>query len=272
MDWEWKVHPVIHLDLSARNYAGDGVGTLKDKLNSQLKQCAKSYGVNIDFGEYTASNFEQLITELSQKMGNVVVIIDEYDYPLLDTIDQADLNKELREELKRFYGVIRLHGEHIRFAFITGVTKFAQVSVFSGMNQPQDISMMAEYCDICGVTQEELENVFAPEIDNYAEKHSDREKYLDKLRGFYNGYCFTKDKISVYNTYGLLNHFENFADFTPYWSISGVPSFLLKYFEMKGVDIVKIEEARMEAGRFRTFLLFYFTTVPYSRSSLLSHP
>jgi hypothetical protein len=145
---------------------------------------------------------------------------------------------------------MKQNNKYLRFAFITGVTKFAQVSVFSGMNQACDISMMPEYCDICGITQEELETVFAPEIDAFAEKHGGRESYLGKLKDFYNGYYFTKEKTSVYNTYGILNHFDENADFRPYWSLSGWPTFLLKYLEKKDVDVADIEDAAMEAGKF----------------------
>jgi hypothetical protein len=122
--------------------------------------------------------------------------------------------------------------------------------MFSGMNQARDISMDTDYCDICGITHEELENFFAPEIDAYAEMHGGRENYLDKLREYYNGYYFTEKKLSVYNTYGILYHFDKSAKFIPHWSMTGAPSYLIKYLEAKKVDIVKIEEARMEAGRF----------------------
>ncbi|MDR2578672.1 MAG: ATP-binding protein, partial [Chitinispirillales bacterium] len=253
MDWEWKVHPIIHIGFGHGDFTDNGVEALNIIIERELDSICDTYGISVKKTGDISDLFVRVITELAQKIGMPVVIIDEYDNPLLNTIDQPELNKRLREKLKGFYSVIKQYGEHIRFAFITGVTKFAQVSVFSGMNQPQDISMMAEYCDICGVTQEELENVFAPEIDSYAEKYGGREKYLDKLRGFYNGYCFTKDKISVYNTYGLLNHFENSADFTPYWSMSGIPSFLLKYLKMKSSDIVEIEEAQMKAGSFADY-------------------
>jgi len=118
------------------------------------------------------------------------------------------------------------------------------------MNQVKDISMMKEYCDICGITQEELESNFEPEIDMYAQNHGGRENYLDKLREYYNGYFFTKEPISVYNTYGLLNHFDNSAIFEAFWSRSGWPSFAIKYFEMKSVNAAEIEEAEMKAGDF----------------------
>jgi hypothetical protein len=174
-DWEWKPYPVIHIDLSAENYTDDGVKTLKTKINILLRNCADNYKIDMDFGEYSSINFQQLILELSKKYYNVAVIIDEYDYPLLSTIDQELNNKKLREELKGFYGVIKQTSEYIKFAFITGVTKFAQVSMFSGMNQAKDISMDNDFCDVCGITQEELELFFEPEIEVYSQKHGGRE-------------------------------------------------------------------------------------------------
>ena len=249
-DWKWEQYPVIHIDLSAVNYTENGVDALKIKINNYLKNVADNYSINMDIGDYTSINFQKLIIGLSQKHGKTVIIVDEYDYPLLSTIDQESLNESLREELKGFYGVIKQCGEHIRFAFITGVTKFAQISMFSGMNQPNDISMDSEYCDICGITQNELEKYFEPEITAFGEKHGGRENYLKKLKDYYDGYFFTKEKLSVYNTYGILNHFDKFAEFIPYWSISGTPSFVLKYLEMKNINVVEIEEAQMEAGNF----------------------
>ncbi|MCL2155242.1 MAG: ATP-binding protein [Leptospirales bacterium] len=249
-DWQWKEHPVIHLSLGAGNFTDNGIDVLKLQLNSQLKDCAKMYDVAIDAKEDISVNFRQLIVELFREKGEVIVIIDEYDNPLLSTIDQKELNEKLREELKGFYSVIKQEESYLRFAFITGVTKFAQISLFLGMNQPNDISMMPEYCGICGITQEELEENFVPEIEDYAPKYGGRENYLRKMKEYYDGYCFTEKKLSVYNTYGLLNHFDKSAKFIPYWSMSGTPSFLLKYLEMKEVDIVDIEEAQMEADNF----------------------
>jgi len=253
-DWEWKEYPVIYLDLSAINYnVENGTDVLKAKLNNQLENCARKYGITVNFTEYVSINFERLINELFEKNGSVVVIVDEYDYPLLDTISNPTLNKNLREELKGFYGVLKGSSKYLRFVFITGITKFAQITLFSGMNQPIDISMMTDYCDICGITQRELEENFAPEIDGFAEKHGGREKYLSELKDYYNGYCFTRENTSVYNPYGILNHFDNDSEFAPYWSLSGAPSFLLKYLEMKGVNVLEIENARMEANKFADY-------------------
>ena len=248
--WEWKPHPVIYIDLSAENYTEDGVERLNITLNRQLDFTCDYYGVPVERSSSIADRFARIIIELSKKSGNAVVIIDEYDSPLLSTIDQENLNAKLREELKGFYTVIKQNERYLRFAFITGVTKFAQISMFSGMNQPNDISMDPEYCDICGITQEELESFFAPEIDSYAGTQGGRENYLKKLKDYYNGYYFTEKKLSVYNTYGMLNHFDKGARFIPNWSMTGAPSFLLKYLEMKNVDVVDIEEAKMEANKF----------------------
>ena len=213
-DWEWKEYPVIHIDLSSGNFTeSNGLSILREKLNFMLKHCAQNHGLNIDFGEHPFLNFTKLITELSGTIDKAVIIIDEYDNPLLNTIDKPEINKDIREELKGFFSVIKQYDAHIQFAFVTGITKFAQVSVFSGFNQPKDISMAADYCDICGITQEELEKNFAPEIDMYASKYGGRENYLNKLWEYYNGYFFTEDKKSVYNTYGILNHFDSDAKF-----------------------------------------------------------
>jgi len=252
-DWEWKTYPVICFDLSAENYTENGVDKLIITINRQIDIVCSNYDISIEKSNSISDRFARVIIELSKKFGSVVVIIDEYDYPLLSTIDQESLNKKLREELRGFYGVIKQNEAYLRFTFITGVTKFAQISMFSGMNQPNDISMDCEYCDICGITQEELELFFAPEIAAYAEKHGGKKNYLNKLKDYYNGYFFTEKKLSVYNTYGLLNHFDKSAKFAPYWSISGTPSFVLKYLEMKDVNIVEIEEAQMEAGNFGNY-------------------
>ena len=253
-DWEWKKHPVIHIDLSVEDFTVDnGAEVLVDVLNRQLNDACDIYGVSVEESNIIGNRFARVITELSKKVGRVVVVIDEYDNPLLNTINKPEINAKLREKLKGFYSVLKGLDEHLRFTFITGITKFSQITMFSGMNQPNDISMMSEYSNICGITQEELEDNFAPEIDAYCVKYGGRENYLSELKINYNGYRFTREKESVYNPYGILNHFDKSADFTPYWSLSGTPSFALKYLEMKKINFVEIENARMEAGDFANY-------------------
>ncbi|MCL2833708.1 MAG: ATP-binding protein [Treponema sp.] len=250
-DWDWKVHPVIHLALGANDFTDNGAETFVGTLNTQLDKVCSLYGLSVERSENAADRFDRVITGLSEKLGKVVVIIDEYDNPLLSTINQPELNLRLRERLKGFYSVLKQNDRYLRFSFITGVTKFAQVSLFSGMNQANDISMMPEYCDICGITQEELETVFAPEIDAYSPRYGGREKYINKMKEYYNGYFFTKKKLSVYNIYGLLNHFDKAAEFDFYWSMTGAP--LIKYLETKNVNAAEIEEAEMKAGDFADY-------------------
>ena len=260
--WDWKKHPVIHLDLSAENYTENGVEKLDVLLNRQLDETCNNYGVSLEKGNSLPDKFARVISKLFQIAGQVVIIIDEYDNPLLNTINQDELNTKLREELKGFYSVIKQSEQYIRFSFITGVTKFTQVSLFSGMNQPKDISMMPDFYDICGVTQKELEENFALEIDLFSQKYGGRENYLNELKRYYNGYRFTAENAAVFNTYGLLNHFTDSARFDPYWSLSGIPSFILKYLEMKKINFVEIEEAEMEAGKFGDYRKNTITIIP----------
>ncbi|MCL2442838.1 MAG: ATP-binding protein [Treponema sp.] len=249
-NWEWKEHPVIHLGLGADNFTENSLERLVGTINKQFDYTCCNYGISVDKNSSIANRFARIITALSDKFDRVVIIIDEYDNSLMNTINQVELNQKLREELKGFFSVIKQYDAYIRFAFVTGVTKFSQVSMFSGFNQSKDISMEPEYCDICGVTQEELESCFAPEIEMYAQKYGGRLNYLDKLREYYNGYFFTEENVSVYNIYGLLNHFDSGAKFAPFWSISGWPTFAVKYFEMKNVNVSEIEEAKMRAKDF----------------------
>ena len=244
-DWEWKPHPVIHLDLGSGNYTDNGVGKLIDTLNTQLDNVCHDYGIPVENSANIANRFDRIITELSNKSDGVVVLVDEYDNPLMNTVSQPELNAKLREELKGFYSVMKKNGKYLRFAFITGVTKFAQISMFSGMNQPKDISMMPEYCDVCGITQDELEKYFAPEIDAYAPKHGGRESYLNRLKDFYNGYFFTERKLSVYNTYGILNHFDEDAEFVSYLSTNETSSYVQDILKIKDINSVEIENSMM---------------------------
>jgi len=256
-DWDWNPHPVIRIDLSGENFTVEkndmGVVALIKVINQQLDSVCNRYNISVEESDIVATRFANVIEELFRKNGKVVVVIDEYDNPLLSTINQVDLNQKIRETLKGFFSVLKKSDEYLRFTFITGVTKFSQITLFSGANQPKDISMQPEYCDICGITQKELEENFEFEINNYAEKYGGREHYLAELRRYYNGYFFTKEGVSVYNPYGILNHFDNDAEFAPYWSLSGAPSFVLKYLEMKDVNVTEIENAEMNAGKFADY-------------------
>jgi hypothetical protein len=152
LEWDWKKYPVIHLDLNPVNYA-EGVGTFKAALRNMLSNAAANAGFVLR-GELLPDQFGNLIRDMSLKSGQrAVVLIDEYDKPLLTTIDRPDIHKEIRGELKAFYGVLKSQDEYLQLVFLTGVTKFAHVSVFSDLNNVTDISMMPRFYDLCGITQ-----------------------------------------------------------------------------------------------------------------------
>jgi len=185
--------------------------------------------------------------------GKVAIIIDEYDSPLLDTLNYSQIHNDIKEELRGFYKVLKDCDQYIQFTFITGVTKFSQVSLFSGMNQPEDISFNVNYASLCGFTQQELETYFEPEINEFAKKNYDRENYLTKLKNFYNGYRFSEDEEKVYNPISIMKHFGNNGDFRTFWAETGTPNFFANFISKKGTDIGDLENQRYKPSAFANF-------------------
>jgi hypothetical protein len=242
LDWDWKKHPVIHIDLNPGRYE-DGVNHFDDRLTTALSDAAETVNVPLDGGTLE-SKFGNLIKNMCKRTGEkTAVIIDEYDKPLLSTIDNAELHKKMRIALKSFYSVLKSYDPYLTFVFLTGVTKFSQVSVFSELNSLTDISLNPDYYDICGFTQKEVETEFQPEIDCILQNNkTTRSEYLAKLKYFYNGYRFSKKADTVYNPFGLLNHFNNHGEFDSYWFSTGTPTFLIKLIEAQKIDILSIEK------------------------------
>ncbi|MDR3334372.1 MAG: AAA family ATPase [Treponema sp.] len=253
LDWEWKKRPVIRFDLNPGDYVR-GINELFATINMALDLCAEKYGVPCE-GETISAQFTRLIYKLWEKFGEkVVVVIDEYDKPLLSTIDHKELHETMRSALKGFYSVLKSSDAYLEFVFLTGVTKFAQVSVFSDLNHLTDLSLDPPYSDLCGITQEELEQDFAPEIDEIIQNGTrDRERYLAELKRFYNGYRFSRKPVTVYNPFGLLNHFDKGGDFLPYWFETGTPAFLIKLIEKQNIDIVNLGKLTVRYDDFRKY-------------------
>jgi len=251
-DWEWKRHPVIRIDLNAGDYT-NGVPELKMALRSELEAVAEKYGIALTGVEnHPVAIFKYVIRKVCEKIGEkAVVLIDEYDKPLTGTLTSPDLHIEFRGELKAFYSVLKSCDDYLRFVFITGVSKFSHVSIFSDLNQLKDLTLDPNYADLCGVTQEELEADFGPEIDGVLERTGrSRESYLDKLRRFYNGYRFTEAPLTVYNPFGLLNHFDSSGEFSDYWYGSATPSFLVDLLNLHKVNIQDLGNMRVEYNDF----------------------
>ena len=254
LDWEWKKHPVIRLDLSPGNYS-KGTKELDEVLRVGLESEAHKYGISLAHTDHPASRFKYLIEQTHENVGEkTVVIIDEYDSPLTGTLTKRDLHIELREELRGFYSVLKSCDTHLRFIFLTGISKFSQVSVFSALNQLSDLTLNPLYADICGFTQEEIEADFEPEIDSVLESTGrSREEYLDKLRQFYNGYRFSKKPLTVYNPFGLLNHFHEGGDFRPYWYRTGTPTLLTDLINDRNIDILNLNNTQIGYEDFDRF-------------------
>ena len=229
LEKDWNIYPVFHVDFNGSDFTQEGV--LEKRINGYVSDWEKKYGIDsqnndLDLG----GRFIKVLEAAHNKTGRrAVVLIDEYDKPILDVLD---LNQQLedrhRNVLKAFYSVFKGADEHLQFVLLTGVTKFSQVSVFSGFNQPKDISMDARYETLCGITQEELESYFAEPIAEMAKDYRcNADEMKLRLKKQYDGYHFSKRLTDVYNPFSLLNAFDS-QSVDNYWFRSGTPTYLIR--------------------------------------------
>ena len=237
LEKEWNVYPVFHLSF------GKGIFTMPYELDKNLEtfvaMAEREYGKD-ELADTLSERFAAVIKAAHTKTGKrAVVLIDEYDKPLLDVMDQdifvqdaSGNRKKLedynREVLKGFYGVFKDADEDLQFVMLTGVTKFSQVSVFSGFNQPDDISMDAQYESLCGITKDELLTVFDEPIRSLAaKKGKDYELMVTELTRKYDGYHFSSNLTGIFNPFSILNCFKK-NDMRNYWFASGTPGYLVR--------------------------------------------
>lgn len=235
METEWNEYPVLHLDLNAEKY--DSSEKLHEILSRQLSQWELQYGKGID--ENTLSGrFAGVIYRACEQTGQqVVVLVDEYDKPLLQAITDLKLLEDYRQTLKAFYGVLKSADPYLRFVFLTGVTKFSQVSVFSDLNQLNDISLDYSYATLCGITREELEKTFEPEIETFGRKnHQTPEEVVTAMERNYDGYHFHPDGEGVFNPFSVLNAFSK-QELGSYWFQTGTPTFLVELLQKSEYDL-----------------------------------
>ena len=235
METEWKKHPVLHLDLNAEKY--DSPERLNDILSRQLTQWEIQYGKGID--EATLSGrFSGIIRRASEQTGTgVVVLVDEYDKPLLQALGNDDLLEEYRKTLKAFYGVLKSADRYLRFVFLTGVTKFSQVSVFSDLNQLQDITLWPDYGTLCGITLQELLDTFQPEIEILTASNSiSYEDAVQRMTRLYDGYHFCINSVGMFNPFSVLNVLKSKV-FDNYWFQTGTPTFLVEMLQETEYDL-----------------------------------
>ena len=244
LEQEWRVHPVLHLDLNIEKYASQE--SLDNILESNLVQWEKLYGA--DPSERSLSlRFAGIVRRAYEKTGErVVILVDEYDKPLLQSISNKALQDEYRATLKPFYGVLKTMDGCIRFALLTGVTKFGKVSVFSDLNNLNDISMDNRYTEICGISEKELHQYFNEDIQKMADKDGvTYEDMSERLRQNYDGYHFAPNTGGMYNPFSILNVLAK-QQFGSYWFETGTPTYLVEL--MKEVDLNPAELSGYEAS------------------------
>ena len=248
---EWKEYPVLHLDLNARNY--DSKEALIAILNQHLEKWEVTYG-DEKKDRSPEERFCYLLEKIHEQTGNrVVVLIDEYDKPLLQTIGKKELQNQYKDILKAFYGVLKSADSHLRFVFLTGVTKFGQVSVFSDLNQLKDISMDARYATICGITDGELRRDFQLELEALAANEGlDYEEVCQKMKRMYDGYHFRHNMEGVYNPFSVLNALDS-GEFGNYWFSTGTPTFLVELLKETDYDLRHLEGLELPAEQFADY-------------------
>ncbi len=232
---DWTPHPILHIDLNTQKY--DRPDSLEKVLDEQLAEWEKLYGSN-PLEEGPARRFDGIIKRAHEKTGQrVVILVDEYDKPMLQAIGNEELQHTYRETLKPFYGALKSRDGDIRFAMLTGVTKFGKVSVFSDLNNLNDISMSPWFYDICGISEAELEAQFKEDIEMLAEANGMAYgDCLKELARMYDGYHFEEEAPGVYNPFSLLNTFYN-KKFGNYWFETGTPTYLVKLLQMHNYDL-----------------------------------
>ena len=235
METEWKKYPVLHLDLNAKKY--ETPADLIAMLNQTLEKWEIVYG-NEKKDRSPEERFAYVIERAYEQAGcGVVVLVDEYDKPLLQALDNDALLEDYRKTLKAFYGVLKSADRYLRFVFLTGVTKFSQVSVFSDLNQLQDITLWPDYGTLCGITLQELLDTFQPEIKILAANNSiSYDDAVQRMTRLYDGYHFCINSVGIFNPFSVLNVLKSKV-FDNYWFQTGTPTFLVEMLQETEYDL-----------------------------------
>lgn len=248
-DFDWKKYPIIHLSLNRMR--AKTADELEENLIIAVDRIAKSYKIKLET-KRSYQKFGELIDEIF-KIGRVVILIDEYDKPLLDNVNNKAERSAIKDTLKGFYSVIKANEEYLRFVFLTGVSKFSKVSVFSELNNLDDLTMNIKYGTALGFTQEEVDKYFGESIKQIAKKQNVGYKELNnKLRETYNGYKFTKRSEAVYNPVSITKFVQN-EELEHYWFETGTPTFLLEIMKENNYNLMKLEALKLNAASFSTY-------------------
>ena len=243
LEQKWEEHPILHLDLNTENYKEPD--SLRRRLDSTLSYWEQLYGTRA-VETSLPLRFEGIVRRACEQTGHrVVILVDEYDKPMLQAIGNETLQAEYRNLLKAFYSVLKSQDRYIKLAFLTGVTKFGKVSVFSDLNNLNDISMDYRYMDICGITDKELHEIFDGDVALLGERNGlTKEECYVKLKEQYDGYHFDDDTVGLYNPVSIFNTLSKLK-FSDYWFETGTPSFLVYLLKHSNYRLDRITEEQV---------------------------
>lgn len=246
LETDWKKYPIFHIDLNTANFREKD--SLYAVLNDYLTTWECKYGTR-ESEATLALRFKGVIARAAEKEGcGVVILIDEYDKPILQTLRDPELQAEHRAQLKAFYSVLKTQDRYIKFAFLTGVTKFGKVSVFSDLNNLTDISMDHRYISICGMTEKELLTNFKEGISELAEANGDSEtETIAKISMRYAGYHFEENSEEIYNPFSVLNTLAN-SRYDDYWFKANTHTFLIDILKKHDYCITNLSKAQIKAN------------------------
>lgn len=257
-DYKWQSYPVLRIDFSWHNVTN--ADSLQVVIDSYLTELAEAHGIRLNGFDYQ-SRFRNLILQLGQK-AKVVILIDEYDKPILDNVAQIDEAQRIRDVLKNFYTIIKAMDRYIRFVFITGISKFSRVGIFSGMNNLLDLTLHPRFATLFGITEDELRSDFAEYLADFAQNEGiEPDELVAKMRYWYDGFRFTAEEENVYNPYSLLHafHHRRLANF---WFESGTPAFLIKLIKERQIDIQPFDSLEVPELSFSTYEIERLELIP----------
>ena len=245
---DWPVYPVLHIDFSGSKYLN--AEALCSAINWQLAQWEEIYGHEEDEATFSL-RFEGIIRRAYEQTGQqVVVLVDEYDSPMLDTNSSPELQKEIHGIMRDFFSPLKKSGKYLRFLFLTGISKFSQMSIFSGLNNLQNISMTDDYSSICGITEEELLTQMQTDIEIMAQANGETyDEACVHLKQQYDGYHFSKSSADIYNPFSLFNAFAQ-RSYENFWFSTGTPTFLIELLRESDFDIRELDGVTASAEQF----------------------
>ena len=249
-NFDWKPRPVVRIDFTAGEDAS--IIGLEKAIESLLDDEAKRNRVTLSKQTHSGK-FEELISELYEKTGEkVVILVDEYDKPIVEYINNPEKALERRDILRKFYGVIKPNSDKIRMVFLTGISRFSKLSIFSELNNLKDISMSEDFAAICGFTKDDLSEYFSEYKDVSCQKlEISRDELDEKIRFWYDGYKFD-GKTHIYNPFSILNFFSD-KEFKNYWFESGLPKLLADFIIQNGIDVRELDNVAMSAEELNNF-------------------